>query len=384
MGWQETLAELVAKDHELYGSSQWDGLIERGIVEVPGGGAPASLGTPEALAAGGFDPSGELLHPNTSPAAPPVVRPPTIFPSLFPALPRTPAGAAPSGGMPSSAAAPDMNLPFGYQYVEPMLRFLLGMYGLQEQQQSGAAQRGLTERMFNAEGLRNAGADLARLDASGPASAAELAFRRAGLGYSPFGANRIDTRQLLTSGTRGAGGTSDIRIGAQPEQSLSSNAGLPVASIGREFLGGGTGTGPQRGTIKTTLTDEQLIARGITPTSRIGDIVTISTPADIFGTLASIPGITQVERAQQMQLSGTGGTGGGGAAGTSSVGIGGDTVTTPNSWNFEQLRNFARDPLGGGVVASLSKAATGMDPIASALAMMQKGIGGFGGLQPAF
>ncbi len=98
---------------------------------------------------------------------------------------------AASGARAGSAGAPDLNVPYGAAFFQPILAAIMQMLGLGE-----------NRRQFNVTALADARAN--------PYDASQLAFRRAGLGLDPFAtqAGGLDVAKLAADPTLGAGTSS--------------------------------------------------------------------------------------------------------------------------------------------------------------------------------
>ena len=127
---------------------------------------------------------------------------------------------AATGGT-GTAATPALNIPYGADFMAPMLQFMAQMLGFGE-----------NKRQFNVNTL----ADLQ----ANPLSASEQAFRRAGMGLDPFSkdGNAFDVARLITHPTSAGGsGMTDYGNGQSvsvPDTlsgaDLSNLAGMPNTS----------------------------------------------------------------------------------------------------------------------------------------------------------
>lgn len=113
----------------------------------------------------------------------------------------TPEAAGPSSYLTPNAAGA-LNIPYGADYLNPVLNAYLTLAGLNQQQQQ-----------FQQNAAYNAAAALASLRAQGPLSAAELAFRQAGMGYPAIGGSTAAIEGLLGASTRGATGNTVTDFG---------------------------------------------------------------------------------------------------------------------------------------------------------------------------
>lgn len=131
---------------------------------------------------------------------------------------------ATSGGAASQQSAPGtLNIPYGADYLDPQLRFLLGVLGIdatgKQQSAAAAAEAERQKRALQAAEydtttgrLLSASQILAAMQTN-PRSAAQLAFQRSGLGLDPFGDNALDAAKLATFSTRGNTGTDGVDFG---------------------------------------------------------------------------------------------------------------------------------------------------------------------------
>lgn len=157
--------------------------------------------------------------------------------------------------------AGQVNVPYGSDYLDPTLALYATMLGLASNEKTFglglnedarqfdaqlaelARQFGLTfpeeqyqfraglgenQRQFNVNTVMNAAGALANLYAQGPYSAAELAFRKAGMGLPAIGGDQADAAGLFTAATRGASGNSTFAAGGQ-------RIGIPNTLSGRQM-----------------------------------------------------------------------------------------------------------------------------------------------------
>lgn len=153
--------------------------------------------------------------------------------------------AAPTAVGPTGESAPfidnqqagQFNVPFGADFLDPQLQFLLGVLGLQQ----GGEQFGQQLQFAQAQALAGL--------RSQPGSAAELALLQSQLGMPTGLPSQFPIEQLLGASTQGAGGTATGQIGGSQisapntlsGQQLSQLAGNPnaqgVLSSFSRFLG---------------------------------------------------------------------------------------------------------------------------------------------------
>lgn len=164
--------------------------------------------------------------------------------------PPPPPPAAGGGGLSSNATtfanavagptSPDLNLGYGADFLPLALDAYLQMLGLGETkagrlQQNTQFFAGLGQQgeQFNQQALFQAAQALAQLGAN-PYSAAELAFMRKGLGFEALGANGMDIRELITSGTERATGVDAVDFGTQSLQIPRTLSGRQATQVARD------------------------------------------------------------------------------------------------------------------------------------------------------
>lgn len=173
--------------------------------------------------------------------------PPAVTPSGT-AAPTAPV----SANAPPPGQAPVLDVPYGSDYLDPTLQLYATMLGLASNEKTFGLGLGEDQRQFNltfpenqrqfnetlgfgreqfgTNTLMDAASRLANLYAQGPASAAELAFLQAGMGFPAIGGSRVGIEDLIGAATRGATGNTTFSAGGQ-------SVGIPNTLSGGQLRG---------------------------------------------------------------------------------------------------------------------------------------------------
>ena len=173
-------------------------------------------------------------------------------------------------------SAPQLNIPYGADYLNPTLQLYAQMLGLASNEKTfglglgedrrqfdlglGENQRqfnmtfpetqrqfdqrlGFDQNMFQTNTLMDAASMLANLYAQGPASAAELAFLQAGMGFPAIGGGTSPMEGLIGGATRGGTGRTGVNIGGQSVSTPNTLSGGQLRGLqGNQNLAGVLGS----------------------------------------------------------------------------------------------------------------------------------------------